>query len=305
MKVNINIRLEESIWPSGWLHHRPRCEAWAEEHLLLLWITCCSSFCVINLIRLAFLYLYNWKILKVIYDFWPFRLIAGNLQPDQDTIANGRKSFLSEIKGLFVQLLLIAHEVGAFNLGNVSMDGSKIQADASKSKTVSYQRLLEIESRWLQEVSGLLVSGEFTDRGEKLPGGLIINEDIERRQGGLASFIWGQSSYDRTWWKTICRWSGHWGWKVADRRRKRSITGRKLGARKPVPPISGLCEKRVENRNVPYQIYNSGHRGDSTTVQVADTNLLKSDTLSWERLDVRRIFAFSWSLVPSCAQPAG
>ena len=109
------------------------------------------------------------------------------MQPDQDTIANGRKSFLSEIKGLFVQLLLIAHEVGAFNLGNVSMDGSKIQADASKSKTVSYQRLLEIESRWLQEVSGLLESGELADRGEKLPSGLIINEDIERRQEGLAS----------------------------------------------------------------------------------------------------------------------
>ena len=67
------------------------------------------------------------------------------------------------------------------------MDGSKIQADASKSKTVSYQRLLEIESRWLQEVSGLLESGELADRGEKLPSGLIINEDIERRQGGLAS----------------------------------------------------------------------------------------------------------------------
>jgi len=66
------------------------------------------------------------KIEKAIYDFFPFRFIAGNLHPDHDTITNFRKTFLSEIKGLFVQQLLIAHEAGVLNLGNISIDGSKI-----------------------------------------------------------------------------------------------------------------------------------------------------------------------------------
>ena len=65
------------------------------------------------------------KIEKAIYDFLSFRFIAGNLHPDHDTITNFRKTFLSEIKGLFVQQLLIAHEADVLNLGNISIDGSK------------------------------------------------------------------------------------------------------------------------------------------------------------------------------------
>ena len=73
------------------------------------------------------------KIEKATYESIPFRFIAGGLHPDHDTIANFRKVFLEEIKGLFVQILLLAQEVGVLKLGNISLDGSKIHADASKS----------------------------------------------------------------------------------------------------------------------------------------------------------------------------
>lgn len=74
------------------------------------------------------------KIETATYESIPFRYIAGGLHPDHDTIANFRKTFLPEIAGLFAQVLLVARELGVLELGNLSLDGSKIHADASKSR---------------------------------------------------------------------------------------------------------------------------------------------------------------------------
>ena len=85
------------------------------------------------------------KIEKASYESIPFRYIAGGLHPDHDTIAHFRKRFLKEIQELFVQILLLAEAAGVFKLGNISIDGSKVHADASKSHAVSYGRLKELE----------------------------------------------------------------------------------------------------------------------------------------------------------------
>ena len=100
------------------------------------------------------------KIERATYESIPFRFIAGGLHPDHDTIAAFRKSFLAEVADLFVQVLLVAHEAGILKLGNISLDGSKIHADASKSKAVSYKRLLQVEKRLQAEVEELLALSE-------------------------------------------------------------------------------------------------------------------------------------------------
>jgi transposase len=82
------------------------------------------------------------KIEKATYESIPFRFIAGGLHPNHDTLAHFRKTFLSELKNLFVQILLYAQEVGVLTLGNISLDGTKIHADASKNSAISYKRLL-------------------------------------------------------------------------------------------------------------------------------------------------------------------
>ena len=74
------------------------------------------------------------KIEKATHESIPFRYIAGGQHPDHDTIAHFRKKFLVEIKELFVQILLLAQAAGVLKLGNISLDGSKIHADASKAK---------------------------------------------------------------------------------------------------------------------------------------------------------------------------
>jgi transposase len=77
------------------------------------------------------------KIERATYESAPFRYIAGNLHPDHDTIASFRKTFLPDLQDLFVQVLLLAQTMGVLKLGNISIDGTKIHADASKSKAVS------------------------------------------------------------------------------------------------------------------------------------------------------------------------
>src|SRR6267143_1182013 len=85
------------------------------------------------------------KIERATYEAVPFRFIAGNLHPDHDTLATFRHTFLQELKDLFVQVLLLAQEAGVLKLGTISLDGTKVHADASRHNAVSYKRLLEVE----------------------------------------------------------------------------------------------------------------------------------------------------------------
>src|SRR5450631_2815545 len=124
------------------------------------------------------------KIERATYEAVPFRFIAGNLHPDHDTLATFRRTFLPEIKELFVQVLLLAQEAGVLKLGTISLDGTKIHADASKRKAVSYKRLLELEAQLRTEVEELFILSEQSDQQE-VPDGLVVSEEITRRQDRL------------------------------------------------------------------------------------------------------------------------
>src|SRR3972149_5686113 len=133
------------------------------------------------------------RIEQATYESLPFRFLAGDLHPDHDTIAHFRKTFLPELKDLFVQVLLLAQAAGVLKLGNISLDGTKIHADASKSQAVSYQRLLELEHQLRAEVDELFALGEQAEQGP-LPDGLIISDEIARRQERLANLGPAQDS---------------------------------------------------------------------------------------------------------------
>ena len=119
------------------------------------------------------------KIEKATHEHLAFRYVAGGLHPDHDTIANFRKTFLPELQDLFVQILLLAKLAGVLKLGNLSLDGSKVHADASKSQAVSYKRLIELETHLRAEVQELLTLGEQADQGEaSLPEGLVDRKSV-------------------------------------------------------------------------------------------------------------------------------
>ena len=112
------------------------------------------------------------RIEKATYEMLPFRFIAGGLHPDHDTLANFRKTFLPLIKELFVQMLLLAQAAGYLELGNLSLDGTKVHANASKSKAVSYKRLVELEVQLRAEVDALFRLAEQAD--QPVPAGMVI-----------------------------------------------------------------------------------------------------------------------------------
>ena len=125
------------------------------------------------------------KLERATYESAPFRYLAGNLHPDHDTLAAFRKTFLPELQEMFVQVLLLAQALGVLQLGTISLDGTKVHADASKSKAVSYTRLGELEARLRAEVEALFALGEQADRST-LPDGLVVADEIARRQARLA-----------------------------------------------------------------------------------------------------------------------
>ena len=79
------------------------------------------------------------KLERATYDSVAFRFIAANDQPDHDTIAAFRRRFLKEIEALFVQVLLLAREMGVLKMGTVALDGTKIHANASRHSALSYE----------------------------------------------------------------------------------------------------------------------------------------------------------------------
>lgn len=119
-----------------------------------------------------------------------FRVIAANQHPDHDSICAFRKRHLEALAGLFVQVLKLCRESGLVKLGHVSLDGTKVLANASKHKAMSYKRMKEKEDELARQVRELLALAERTDadedakygrgvRGDELP------EELRHRESRL------------------------------------------------------------------------------------------------------------------------
>src|SRR5260221_1432867 len=113
------------------------------------------------------------KIERATYEAVPFRFIAGNQHPDHDTLATFRRTFLPELKDLFVQVLLLAQAAGVLKLGTISFDGTKIHADASRHNAVSYKRLLELETHLPAEIDELFPLKDPSDQPD-IPHSFVV-----------------------------------------------------------------------------------------------------------------------------------
>src|SRR5258707_2725300 len=126
------------------------------------------------------------RIQKRLAEDVAFRVLAAGNQPDFRTISDFRKLHLKALEELFQQVLRLVLEVGALKLGRVALDGSKVKANASKHKAMSYGRMEETEKRLRKEVQEMLKRAEAVDeeedkrygrerQGEELP------EELQRR----------------------------------------------------------------------------------------------------------------------------
>lgn len=130
------------------------------------------------------------KIAKKCEDDIAFRYLAGNNFPKFRAIADFRQRHIAAFKELFVQVLILCSEAGLVKLGHVSLDGTKIKANASKHKAMSYERMQSEEEKLSQEIAALIAEAEKIDASEdKLYGknkrGDEIPKELRRREERL------------------------------------------------------------------------------------------------------------------------
>jgi transposase len=131
------------------------------------------------------------KIQKRLQEDVAFRVLAAGNQPDFRTISDFRKIHLETLQGLFEQVLAMALEAGAMRLGRVSLDGTKIKANASKHKAMSYGRMKEKQQQLKAEVQQLLAQAEAADAEEEEGDRAAwqseaLPEELRRRESRLA-----------------------------------------------------------------------------------------------------------------------
>ena len=170
-----------------------------------------------------------------------FRYLSGDTHPDHDTIAAFRKRHLAALAGLFVQVLLLCKKAGLVKLGHVAIDGTKIKANASKHKAMSYERMEEAEQRLRQEVEDLLRQAAATDeaedaqygkgkRGDELPA------ELARRESRLKKIREAKAALEKEAKEKAERQRVEAEAKIAERREQEAQTGKKAGGHDPKVP---------------------------------------------------------------------
>ena len=181
------------------------------------------------------------KIEQATHEDVAYRYLSADTHPDHDTIAACRKRHLAALAGLFVQVLLLCNKAGLVKLGHVAIDGTKMKANASKHKAMSYERMEETEQRLRQEVEELLRRAAATDEaedaqygkgksGDELPAELARRESrlkkIREAKAELAKEAKEKAEQQRTAAEA----------RIAERREQEVQTGKKAGGHDPKVP---------------------------------------------------------------------
>ncbi len=181
------------------------------------------------------------KIERATHEDVAYRVLAADQHPDHDTIASFRKRHLAALAGLFLQVLLLCREAGLVKLGHVSLDGTKVKANASKHKAMSYQRMCETEKRLKEEIERLLANAATVDvaedaeygkgkRGDELP------VELERREKRLAKIREAKKALEQRAREKAARKAEAQRAKIEERERREKEAGKKLPGRRPNAP---------------------------------------------------------------------
>ena len=175
------------------------------------------------------------------YEDVAFRYLAADQHPDHDTIAAFRQRHLQTLAGLFMQTLRLCQKAGLVKLGHVAIDGSKLQANASKHKAMSYGRMVETEQKLQAEVEELLRRAQETDaqedqqygkgkRGDELPDELARRASRLKKIREAKAELEAEARAEAEQKKTAAEA------KIAERHAQAERTGRKPGGRDPQVP---------------------------------------------------------------------
>ena len=106
------------------------------------------------------------KIERAYYEDLAIRVLTDNQQPDHSRISEFRRRNLDALSDLFVQILRLCQKAGMVSLGQMALDGTKVQANASKHKAMSHERMLKAEKQLEKEINALMSKAETLDAQE-------------------------------------------------------------------------------------------------------------------------------------------
>jgi transposase len=219
------------------------------------------------------------RIERATYESLAFRYIACNRHPDHDTLATFRVRFRKEFEAVFVDVLQVASANRLSRFGSVSLDGTKIHANASRHSALSYGHAEAIEAQLKAEVQKLLALGESAD-GVNVPEGMKVPEEIARREVRLAAIAEAKSKIEARAAERYARERVDYEAKLAARAAKAAASGRKPGGKAPKAPEPGpRAEDQInltdeESRIMPVsgggfeQCYNAQAAVDAETMLV-------------------------------------
>jgi transposase len=181
------------------------------------------------------------RIERATYEDVAFRVLSGDQHPDHDSIANFRKQHLEALAGLFTQVLQLCQKAGLVKLGHIAIDGTKVKANASKHKAMSYERMTEAEKKLEQEVRALLDEAARVDaeedakhgkgqRGDELP------EELKRRESRLAKIREAKAALEQEAKEKAEAKAADVKAKRAERERKAAEAGKKATGPEPQAP---------------------------------------------------------------------
>lgn len=177
------------------------------------------------------------KLERATYESVAFRYVAANTHPDHDTLATFRRRFLKEVEALFVQVLVLAREMKLLKLGHIALDGTKIDANASKHKALSWAHANKIEAQLRREVQTLLALAEKSDRAA-IPDGMDVPAEIARREDRLSAIAQAKAKIEQRAGERHRLEQQEYEAKSAKRKAQRDA-GKKPRGKDPEPPQAG------------------------------------------------------------------
>jgi len=178
------------------------------------------------------------QIERATYDSLAFRYIACTLHPDHDTLAHFRRRFGAEFESAFVQVLQVARENPLSQFGTVSLDGTKIHANASKHSALSYGHAEQIEAQLKAEVAELLQQADAADRSG-LPEGMNLPDELARRETRLAAIAAAQDKIEARAQERFAHEQAEYEAKLRARQAQAAATGKQPRGKEPQPPPPG------------------------------------------------------------------
>lgn len=181
------------------------------------------------------------KIEKATWEEITYRVLSADQHPDHDSISEFRKRHLLVLTSLFLQVLKLCQKAGLVKLGHVSLDGTKVKANASKHKAMSYDRMGKAEAQLEKEIEGLLKQAEDADAAEdtkygKGKNGDELPEELKRRESRLTKIKAAKAALEAEAKEKAEIKVDEVREQLKEREQKEKETGEKIKGRLPVIP---------------------------------------------------------------------